>query len=70
MSSTRIYTMPTGGLIGTVSGNEVQLNDGFFKYLGGLQDVSGRVAAYVDPSTATTADVVNALIAAKLMQPE
>ena len=33
-----------------------------------LEDVSGRVADYVDPSTATAADIVNALIAAKLMK--
>lgn len=69
MSTTRIFTMPSGGVIGTVAQNgEVQLSDAFFKYFGGLEDVSGRVAAYVDPSTATAADIVNALIAAKLMK--
>lgn len=71
MSTTRIFTMPTGGIIGTVNKDgQVQLDDISFRYFGGLQDVSGRVADYVDPGTASAADIVNALIAAKLMKAE
>ena len=70
MSTTRIFTMPSGGIIGTVEGGEVRLSDTFSRFLGGLEDVSGRVSAYVDPSTATAASIVNALIAAKLMKAE
>lgn len=42
----------------------------FLHYLGGIEKLSERQAAYVDPNTASVADVVNALIAAGLMKPE
>ena len=70
MSTTRMFSMPTTPVIGTVEGGNVSLNDEFFKYIGGIEDVSGRVSAYVDPATATAASIVNALIAAKLMKAE
>ncbi len=71
MSTTRIFIMPSGGIIGTVSKEgQVQLNDPFFKYFGGIEDTSGRVADYVNPSTGTAAQIINALIAAKLMKSE
>jgi hypothetical protein len=70
MSTTRIFIMPSGP-IGTVGEDgSIQLNEPFFKYIGGIEDVTGRVADYVDPSTATAAQIVNALIAAKLMKAE
>ena len=69
MSTTRQFIMPNGSEIGTADKDgAVRLNDAFFKYVGGIEDVTGRVADTLDPATATVADVVNALIAAKLMK--
>ena len=61
--------MPVGGVVGTVSQDgQVQLNEVFFKYIGGIEDATGRVSDYVDPTTATLTTLINALIAAKLMK--
>lgn len=67
--SSRKFFMPKNAPIGEVRpSGEVELNQAMFKYLGGLEDVSGRVAANLDPGTATAADIVNALITAGLMK--
>ena len=61
--------MPTGGQIGsTQRGEPVQLTEPMYEFIAGLEDVSGRVAASLDPSTATIADLINALKSAKLMK--
>jgi hypothetical protein len=71
MSTTRKFVMPTGGIIGRVDGQgNVILNEAFVKYLGGIEDVSGRVSATLDPTTATAADIVNAMLAANQMKAE
>ena len=71
MSTIRSYAMPRETVVGKVNDKgEVVLADGFQKFFGGIEDVTGRVSAYLDPTTATTAQIVNALIAAKLMKPE
>ena len=77
MSTTRIFTMPSGGIIGTVEGGEVRLSDTFSRYLGGFEDVSGRVSENVallsgDTTAATMSAkidaIITAMIAAKLMK--
>lgn len=61
--------MPTTPEIGnTGQDGKVILNDRFQKYLGGIDDVSGRVSAYVDPSTATVSTLIAAMIAAGQMK--
>lgn len=80
MSSTRIFKMPTGGVIGTVSKEgEVQLSDAFFRFFGGLEDVSGRVSENIallagDTTAATMSakidELITALIASKQMKAE
>jgi hypothetical protein len=71
MSTTRQFRKPDTAVIGkTNKDGEVLLNEGYSGFLGGLEDVSGRVSAYVDPSTATVSTLIAALIAAKLMKAE
>lgn len=68
--TTRRFVMPKTPEIGTVSQDgKVRLSDGYQKYFGGLEDVSGRVADYVaDVPTAT--QLRDALVAAGLMRAE
>jgi hypothetical protein len=69
--STRKYTMPNSPRIGRVSEeNNVELNDGYHKFIGGLEDVSGRVAAHLEPGSASLSDLITALIEAGLMKAE
>jgi hypothetical protein len=67
--STRKYTMPSTPRIGRISEDtNVELNQGYHAYLGGIEDLSGRVCEYVDAPTAT--NLRDALIAAGLMKAE
>jgi hypothetical protein len=66
--STRAYVMPKTPVIDREG--KVTLGSGYQGYLGGLEDVSKRVSAYVDPSTATVSTLIAALIAAGLMKAE
>jgi hypothetical protein len=67
--STRKYTMPSTPRIGQISEDtNVELNQGYHAYLGGIEDLSGRVCEYVDAPTAT--NLRDALIAAGLMKAE
>ena len=70
MATTNRYPAPefTQPAAQTESGEPVRFSEAVQRYLDGLEDVSERVAASVDPNTATVADVVNALKAAKLMK--
>lgn len=69
--STRTFIMPPTPEIGSIVNNgRVRMDTAWQGYFGGLQDVSKRVADYVDPTTATAAQIVNALIAAGLMKSE
>jgi hypothetical protein len=68
--TTRKFSMPASPEIGAVSRDgKVQLNERFQKYLGGLEDVSGRVADFVS-DTPTATQLRDALIAAGLMKAE
>lgn len=66
--TTRKFIMPATSEIGnSTKDGKVQLSEGFQKYLGGLEDVSGRVAEHVaDVPTAT--QLRDALVAAGLMK--
>ena len=68
--STKTYRYPPGtDVIGTAEPNgQVRINRAFADYHRGLEDVSKRVCANLDASTATAEDIVNALIAADLMK--
>lgn len=69
--TTRRFTMPKTPEIGRVTPDgKVVLSVGYHGYLGGVEDVSGRVSAYVNPSTATISTLIAALIAAGLMKSE
>jgi hypothetical protein len=69
MSSTMIYGMPKTPVIGRVrEDGSIEVFDIYHSYFGGIEDISGRVAAYVNPSTATAAQIAQALIDAKLMK--
>ena len=69
--TTRVFGMPKTNIIGKVDADgNVRLNPVFHSYFGGLEDVSKRVSAYVDPDTATLADLIAALIAANSMKAE
>ncbi len=67
--STLKYPYPPTDIIGTVDeqGN-VHISRAFADLLRGIEDTSGRVAANLDPNTATVADVVNAMITAEQMK--
>lgn len=66
----RTFSMPRNPEIGTVGQDgRVQVNEAFFRYLGGVEETSKRVAAYVDPTSATfQADLIAALIASGQMR--
>lgn len=67
--STKTYIMPIEPIVARVRPDgTVELTRAMFEYVGGLEDVSARVAAYVDPSTATAAQVAQAMIDAGLMK--
>jgi hypothetical protein len=69
--STRKYTMPSTPRIGRVSEEtNVELNDGYHAFLGGIEDISGRVCEYVDPATASLTTLIEAMISAGLMKRE
>jgi hypothetical protein len=70
--TTRSFTMPRTPEIGTVGADgRVQLNEGFHRYVGGIEVLDKRVADYVDPTSATfEADLIASLIAAGLMRTE
>ena len=63
MSTTRKYPMPE-----TEPFPGQRFNEAWKGFLEGVEDTSGRVAETLDPNTATVADVVNVLKAAKLMK--
>jgi hypothetical protein len=66
--STKTFIMPkSDGRIGQSDGKPVKLDQRWREYLGGLEDVSGRVASELD-GTATMAELVAALKAAGLMK--
>ena len=66
----RSFSMPRTPEIGTVGPDgRVQLNERFQRYLGGIQKHDERVAAYVDPTSATfQADLIASLIASGQMK--
>ena len=63
MSTTKLFKMPTGS---PVDGS--RFVRAWHAYFEGIEDTSGRVAAYVDPSTATAQQIAQAMIDAKLMK--
>lgn len=66
----RKFSMPNTPVIGKAGDRDVVLNEPFQGYLGGVEKVSKRVAAYVNPTTATASQIATALINAGLMEPE
>ena len=65
--STRKFTMPKTPEIGKVGEDKIlRLSEGYAKFFGGIEDVSGRVMDYDSAPTATT--LRDALIAAGLMR--
>lgn len=67
--STKKYIMPKTSEIGVVGDDRrVRMNEAMKGYLGGLEDVSGRVADYKNPATVTTQQLAQALIDAGLMK--
>lgn len=68
--STKKYIMPKTpdiGFVGPDNRVPVKLNEAMKGYLGGLEDVSGRVADYVS-GTPTTEQLRDALVSAGLMK--
>lgn len=66
--STKKFIMPKTPEIGVVGDDRrVRLNEAMKGYLGGLEDVSGRVADHVS-GTPTATQLRDALVAAGLMK--
>jgi hypothetical protein len=69
MSTTRTYGMPQTPVIGRVlPDGSIELFSIYHSYFGGIEDISGRVAAYVNPATATAQQIAQAMIDAKQMK--
>ena len=66
--SRRRFVMPRSETIGTVDQQgRIKLDEGWHGYLGGVEDTSGRVAAYVS-GTPTATQIRDALVTAGLMK--
>jgi hypothetical protein len=69
--STRKYTMPSTPRIGQISEDtNVELNQGYHAYLGGIEDLSGRVCEHLEPGGASLSELITAMIQAGLMKAE
>lgn len=62
---TETIIMPKSAKITDQAGN---LNPEFFNYMGGIEKLSKRTCAKLDPATATVADLIAALQNAGLME--
>lgn len=66
--TTQKYQIPSGRMIEQDANGEPDVSRETRDYLKGIEDATGRVADFVDPGTATPAQLATAMIAAGLMK--